>query len=366
MWSVICSYAFLLATSTSLATYLLPRSSRLTPWFPLMTANMLSDSDDPWICTADDSTPSRSAHAPFDKPEADVVLQTSDGVDLRVFRWILKDCLPIFADMFTLPPPPSTDTRRMDQQGDGFLPASNDDAPAIIKVSEDSATLETLLRMYYPLPPVLTFANFDSAKPVLIASDKYRLEGAMPQIINALLPHIRANPLRAYAFAVHCNMHDLVRVAARAFLAVLDTAVYSEELEDIPAGAYQRLMAYRKACWEAVDALFHSGPWRSQKEAWCWYSCGSCVSHGQFCLRRQGCRCGIAPWFTAYWNKVRALMKITPSSEVVDDPDLIEVKELYKCVYCCSREDRQQRRRYVKLLVAEVDRRIANVVLEIK
>ena len=285
-------------------------------------------------------------------------------MDLRVFQWILKDASFIFADMFLLPPVPSIDAT--DREGDGHPPVSasdnNGEAPSImiIEVAEDSATLEVLLRMYYPLPPLLTFADFDVAKPVLIASEKYQLKDVMPKIINAFLPHIRANPLRAYALAVRYNMHDLVRVAARAFLAAQDTAVYSEELEEISAGAYVRLMQYRTACQNAVDALFHV-PWESETHNWCWHSCRNCVSHSCGVQRSKACRCGTAPWFTAYWNTARDLIKITPASEAIEDPNLIEMDELYECVTCRSLQSHKQRQQYTQLLVAEVERRIADV-----
>ena len=307
----------------------------------------------------DDDPQPRPAPAPFDKPQADVTLRTSDGVEFRVFRWILKDASPIFAGMFTLPRAPS-------MEGDSHPPASaynNGEPPSTIKVSEDSTTLVILLRMFYPCPPLLTFPEMDAAKPVLIALAKYRLAGAMPQILNALLPHIRTNPLRMYALAVRYNIHDLVQVAARAFLAVEDTAVYSEELEEISAGAYVRLMMYRKACGDAVDALFRGVPWMSENRTWCWYTCDNCIPHSCSGVQRSKmtCHCGTAPWFTIYWNQVRDLMKITPSTEALEDPDLMEVDELRDCVTCRLLQSHKQRQRYTRLLVAEVERRISNV-----
>ncbi|KAJ2966080.1 hypothetical protein NUW54_g13911 [Trametes sanguinea] len=41
---------------------------------------------------------------PFDQP-ADIILRSSDGVDYNVYKWILKNASPIFADMCSLPQP---------------------------------------------------------------------------------------------------------------------------------------------------------------------------------------------------------------------------------------------------------------------
>ncbi|RPD58982.1 hypothetical protein L227DRAFT_576623 [Lentinus tigrinus ALCF2SS1-6] len=195
------------------------------------------------------STATSTAPPPFDKSAADVVLCSSDGVEFHVFRWILEDSSPIFTDMFQLP----TDTTGKVQTVD---------------LTETSDTLKRLLELHYPLPPQPQFASFEDAKPILVAADKYQLSKVAPALALAALPRIRVNPLRAYAFAVRHNMLELIRLSAKEFLQVSYMAVYSEELEDITAGAYLRLLAYRKACAASLEGLIASN----------WYpSVGSCV-----------------------------------------------------------------------------------------
>ncbi|RPD73334.1 hypothetical protein L226DRAFT_546611 [Lentinus tigrinus ALCF2SS1-7] len=224
----------------------------------------------------------------------DVVLCSSDGVEFHVFRWILEDSSPIFTDMFQLP----TDTTGKVQTVD---------------LTETSDTLKRLLELHYPLPPQPQFASFEDAKPILVAADKYQLSKVAPALALAALPRIRVNPLRAYAFAVRHNMLELIRLSAKEFLQVSYMAVYSEELEDITAGAYLRLLAYRKACAASLEGLIASN----------WYpsTCASCTTHSPSCSRnkpRGHCYCTLAAsWFTTYWEHVRELLSTTPSHEVI-------------------------------------------------
>ncbi|TFK81893.1 hypothetical protein K466DRAFT_590944 [Polyporus arcularius HHB13444] len=54
----------------------------------------------------------------------------------------------------------------------------------------------------------------------------------------------------------------------------------SDELEDITAGAYQRLLVYRKACAKSIEELMATN-WLPNGERWCWIVCPTCVKHRQ-------------------------------------------------------------------------------------
>jgi hypothetical protein len=53
--------------------------------------------------------PGKVAEAPFDDPEADLILLSSDEVFFYVVKKILTLALPIFADKFSTLPPPHND-----------------------------------------------------------------------------------------------------------------------------------------------------------------------------------------------------------------------------------------------------------------
>lgn len=273
----------------------------------------------------------RDAPPPFDKAGADIILRTSDNVDFRVFRWILEDASPVFADMFKFV---------LDQ-------------PPIV-VSEDSETLAFLLRLYYPLPTPPSFSTFDQAKKILIAANRYRLTVAVAQVTDAAIVHIKANPLRAYAFAFSYGLEDLMCLSAMYFLAVSDIAVYLDELEDISAGAYQRLFAYRCACTAAMDQ-FVKNIWMPPGNDWSWMSCSSCTKY-KFLV-------ALPLWFESYWARVSAMLRSTPSPEAVKNPSLVEkaLPRAYKCSSCSSKQPHQQLQAYSTLLAAEVERIVSEV-----
>ncbi|EIW75069.1 hypothetical protein CONPUDRAFT_66183, partial [Coniophora puteana RWD-64-598 SS2] len=49
--------------------------------------------------------PARQAKAPFDDPEAEIILRSSDNVEFRVFKSFLAFSSSIFRDMLSLPQP---------------------------------------------------------------------------------------------------------------------------------------------------------------------------------------------------------------------------------------------------------------------
>jgi hypothetical protein len=79
--------------------------------------------------------PEKLADAPFDRPRADLVLRSSDDVHFRVLKGILSIASTVFADMFSIPSPPS----------------EHQDEIQVVPVSEDSTALDLALRHIYPV-----------------------------------------------------------------------------------------------------------------------------------------------------------------------------------------------------------------------
>ena len=76
----------------------------------------------------------------FDVPDANIIIRSSDLVNIRVHKPVLAMASPVFKDLFSLPQP-----------SDG---ESVDGLP-VVQLPEDSDLLNTLVSMLYPLNPVI-------------------------------------------------------------------------------------------------------------------------------------------------------------------------------------------------------------------
>ncbi|KAM5536665.1 hypothetical protein V8D89_009760, partial [Ganoderma adspersum] len=146
------------------------------------------------------NTPSRTvAPAPFNQPSADITLRTPDLVDFHVHSQILSQASPIFADMLSLPQPSSPSATR-----------------PLVDVSEDSKTLENLMRLCYPIakPKVAELADLAS---LLEAAAKYEMVGP-PALVNPdLLDFAAQDPFKVWAIA--CRFGPVLEPAAQCAVA---------------------------------------------------------------------------------------------------------------------------------------------------
>ena len=238
--------------------------------------------------------------------------------------------------------------------------------PAPIDVVETSRTLETVLRPYYPFPEPPTFMSFDDAQPVLGAIHRLQLTRIAPIILGAALPHIKANPLRAYAFALRHGLEDLARLAAHEYLAVEDPNIPadSEELEDITARQYRRLVVYRQECSKVLQTFVKDvennlndelvSTWYPEEIVKTGLSCKICISQ-----RPKSHHIVI---LTRNWAFVRTRLLARPSADAVKDMQLVfqGLKGQSFCVECMD-VVYHQLLRLRELLWKEIERRIAEV-----
>ena len=124
---------------------------------------------------------------PFDDADADVILRSSDGVDFRVYKVILSKASLFFKDMFTLPPP-SPDSQ------DDYKDDYKDGAP-IITLSEDSASLDLLLRFCYPVEDP-TLSTIEDVETVMEIGRKYDIDFLTNAAKKALLSFADADLTR--------------------------------------------------------------------------------------------------------------------------------------------------------------------------
>ncbi|KAL7280617.1 hypothetical protein ACG7TL_005554 [Trametes sanguinea] len=182
---------------------------------------------------------------PFDKP-ADLILRSSDGVDYNVYRCILALASPIFADMWSLPQPtpPSHRSHKADSP----------DLPAVA-IPETAKTLETLLRLIYPLSTVPDFASIHDFKAAFLVAHKYEIDYTKTVLSSALSKYSGLEPLRMYAMAVRYDLPDVARLAARGFLLMQDPLAMVDEVKELDVVAYHRLLVYRARCTNSLKTL---------------------------------------------------------------------------------------------------------------
>ena len=154
---------------------------------------------------ADDST---YAAAPFDHAKADIILRSSDHVDFRVFKLFLSLASPFFETLFDIPQP-------TEDVGDQEVK----DGLAVIRVTEDSKTLDALLRFCYPctLAEDPKIEVLQDAADILEAARKYSLDviekKARQAIINPKILEVES--LRCFAIARRGRLWEETVLAAK-------------------------------------------------------------------------------------------------------------------------------------------------------
>ncbi|KAM5533263.1 hypothetical protein V8D89_013040 [Ganoderma adspersum] len=135
----------------------------------------------------------RKAAPPFDSINADIVVQSSDRVDFFVHRVILS-------------------------MGSAFCRIASlvqDVTPAVVQVAEDSDTLDTFLRILYPLvdPHVTSLSHL---RNVLVTGIKYDAPRVVASMRKALVaPHFLAvDSIRVFAIACFCQLEEEAKLAA--------------------------------------------------------------------------------------------------------------------------------------------------------
>ncbi|KAI0677181.1 hypothetical protein C8Q78DRAFT_1159380 [Trametes maxima] len=185
----------------------------------------------------------------LDSPTSDVIFRTTDAVDFRLHSSLLSLASPVFRHMME------------DRQAERPCDSPNKTTPGsicygVIFVSEDSATLAGLLRHVYPLSRP-TPASLSALKSLLSAAHKYELTHLLTFLRPALQSHLSSDALRVWALAHRFNLPDVRAAAARVLLRVSYQELrhrYVEELEEIPAADYFRLLVYHDQCGQAASA----------------------------------------------------------------------------------------------------------------
>lgn len=181
--------------------------------------------------------PEKMAEAPFDNPQADLILRSSDEVHFRVIKGILSIASPVFADMFSIPLPPSE---------------KKNDEIQVVSLSEDSTALDVALRHIYPV-------RSPDGDKLLYASilaefaRKYQVEALDVFIKIYLKDSIERDPVGVYSIAVTYGYNSIGTNAAQSCLNLPFSGLLSPYLRS--ATVELELLKYHIACGKATSTL---------------------------------------------------------------------------------------------------------------
>ncbi|KAH8110812.1 hypothetical protein DFH11DRAFT_1618868 [Phellopilus nigrolimitatus] len=196
----------------------------------------------------------RQASSPFDNPDADLILRTSDEMDFRVMKVVLALSSPFFKDMFTLPQPGSSDRR-----GTSLSPMGSESIP-IVSITESSVVLDPLLRICYPVEsPRLHQQDIALIGDVLGAALKYDIDVAISYTRVCLRKHLAScsgDAVAAYAIACQFKLDDEARFAAKEYLKLPSPGPAVPQLALLSGMDYYYLLDYHKKVSDAVVSLF--------------------------------------------------------------------------------------------------------------
>ncbi|KAG6908886.1 hypothetical protein DXG01_002864 [Tephrocybe rancida] len=292
-----------------------------------------------------------AAGPPFDHPDADIILRSSDTeepTDFRIFKLLLSLASPFFASAFTLPQPAD----------------DSDDVP-IMEMQEDRHTLEMILGLCYPIsvqePP--RFTTLRDLRRAIQAANKFEMEGVQRHLKKVLVESrfIESQPLQVFAVACRHGWLEEARVAARYSLRhPMDTTLF-EELELITAGTYRRLMQYRKECGEAgaSEVLRHTLV-RPANSPWSWDSYES-----QYCTLCGGPR----RWWLGWMHNVADAIRERPWGQIANNEDLkVRGRHLIGVDVCdtCSSDVAEDLEDFILVLSAKIDKKILTVRLSLR
>lgn len=194
------------------------------------------------------------ATAPFDHEKADIILRSSDNVHFRVFKLFLSLASPFFETLFEIPQP--AEENEDQEVKDGL---------AVVTVTEDSKTLDALLRFCYPctLADDPSLEVLKDAVDVLEAARKYSLD-AIEKKARQAISHpkiLEVEPLRCFAIAHRGRLQEETLLAAKYTLTQPLIPSWFEEIDMITAADLLALLTYHQKCGDAVYALRANSSW---------------------------------------------------------------------------------------------------------
>ncbi|KAF8305968.1 hypothetical protein DL93DRAFT_290145 [Clavulina sp. PMI_390] len=196
--------------------------------------------------------------------DGDIVLHSTDDLEFRVDSVVLRRCSNFFDDLTTLPFPP-----------EALTSSNNVDSPERLRelrMTEDSATLNAILRAIYSLTPIPKLESLEEGIKFMTAVDKLQMSNyTIDRVVELFLSTL--HPLRAWALAVRFKRNDERKNACRRVitsgLGIFSSAEGMPELDVISARAVARLQRIAEQAVGSAKALAGKTHWVS-KGPLCW------------------------------------------------------------------------------------------------
>jgi hypothetical protein len=301
------------------------------------------------------------AKAPFDNPDAELIIRSSDNVDFRVFKSFLSVTSSVFKDMFAFPQGPAGVTGQ--EMRDGL---------AVIQITEGSRIVETLLRFCFPniLTPVPDLKTMDEMLPMLEVSIKYGIGILEKRVREALFspPVVKMGAMKLFVIAYQHGWETEMRIAAEYTLCEPAwERLYVVELESITGGDLHRLQLYRLNCTTAaiqVATTFEWYPAGSPR----WWQCSSCedatneILFGTVYGGLQ--RAKPVGWWVRYMKAAAKELAKRPFGNTVLDAKMVDraLQEADNCPNCSQKKNLDVRfTEFCNVFAAEVDRVVSKV-----
>ncbi|TBU34059.1 hypothetical protein BD311DRAFT_611629, partial [Dichomitus squalens] len=187
------------------------------------------------------------ASSPFDGSTGDVILRSSDGVDFHCFSQILVAASSVFEGIVAVGTPFPD-------------PSSSAHNRPIIPMSEDSKTLDFLLRFIYLIPKPGQSRSLEEAAVFLEASLKYMMEYPASILTQDLLAFAPSRSMQVWAIGCRLMLEEVARAGAERMLHYRDLGNYTHLHQFVPIAEFIRHADARGV--SAVDycrlSIYHS------------------------------------------------------------------------------------------------------------
>ena len=292
---------------------------------------------------------------PFDHPNADVILRSSDKepVDFRVFKLLLSLASPFFSELFSLPQSSIPSVSDECQDADG-LP--------IIQMTEDRETLRLLLSLCLPLSisKIPHFSSLQEIQKVIEATFKLEMTGLQMYLRTELiaLRFIEAQPLRVFAIAYRYGWDREARMAARYTLRHHMNPAFFLELGYISGATYYRLQEYHRMCGEVASSRVTLQPALAEHDdGWTWITCQRCP--GIMTSRDSP---DVRSWWARWVHKVAEEVRVRPWGDAVKKWDILKdaLRQAEACPNCAKRA-REDLEAFSLMLAVEIEKDISLV-----
>jgi len=243
---------------------------------------------------------------PFDAIDADVVLRTTDGEDLRVYRRILQESSPFFSDLFSLPQPQSE---------------IKADTP-VIDVDEQAVLMKTLLLLVYPGEEPIIGTLIELSALVAVAM-KYQMVRAVATLRRLLISprFVENHPTQVYAIACRHDFEEEARIASKYTLNIniLDCPL-SDDLKYITAFSYHRLLDLHRKRGDAARVLLVC-----EDDVKCMQCSAS--HYGGLCPPR---------WWTNFEQRAKEELRMRPSTDIIFSLEFLAQSSNTGCQRCAG------------------------------